>query len=82
MICERITGWLKRHSTVPGAVVVFAVTYVLVLAINAGVVGAAWVQAVGSVLALIGAIFLPMAHSDRVAKKANSNYFGTNAFDC
>ncbi|WP_347505202.1 hypothetical protein [Pseudomonas anguilliseptica] len=57
---ERAWQWAKEHLTitVPGAVLIFAATYILMLAVNAGEVGAAWVQAVGSVAAIGVAIFI------------------------
>lgn len=64
MWCKRIWIFVKRHSTVPGAVVVFALAYILMLAVNAGGVGASWVQAVGSILA-IGAGFAVVRYQDR-----------------
>lgn len=62
MWCDRAWGFVKRHSTVPGFVVVFAATYVLVLAMNAGETGAAWVQAIGSIAAIIAAWVIPYRH--------------------
>ncbi len=55
---EKLWGWARETVTitVPGVVGVFALTYVLVLAIQAGEAGAAWVQAVGSVVAIAVAI--------------------------
>jgi hypothetical protein len=58
MWCDQIWGFIKQHSTVPGAVVLFATTYVLALAMDAGAAGAAWVQAVGSVAAICAAIWI------------------------
>lgn len=58
MVCCRIFEWFKRNSTVPGAVLVFAVTFILVLAMDAGEAGAAWVQATGSVVAIGIAIWI------------------------
>lgn len=72
---ERAWQWAKEHLmiTVPGAVLVFATTYVLMLAVHAGEAGAAWVQAIGSIMALIGAIYLPIVHGDHVVKKRQQN---------
>lgn len=87
MWCERVFEFLKRHSTVPGAVVVFAITYVVMLAVNAGEVGAAWVQAIGSILALVGAAVLPVFHARVSAKQAEResiqllSTFAHHAFD-
>lgn len=57
---ERGWRWAKEHLTitVPGVVLIFAATYIVVLAVNAGEVGAAWVQAVGSVAAILAAIWI------------------------
>lgn len=55
--------------TVPGVVLIFAGTYIFVLALSAGEVGAAWIQAIGTVMALIGAIYLPIIHGDHLATK-------------
>lgn len=53
---ERIWCWAKEHMkvTVPGVVLIFAATWVLMLAVNAGEAGAAWVGAIGSVGAILG----------------------------
>lgn len=58
MWCDRVMGFIKRYLTVPGAVLVFAFTYLIMLAVNAGETGAAWVQAVGSVCAILVAIWI------------------------
>lgn len=59
MWCERGWQWVREHLiTVPGVVLIFAATYLLMLAVNAGEVGAAWVQAVGSVAAIAAAIWI------------------------
>lgn len=57
---EHFWSWAKGHLTitVPGAVLIFAATFILMLAVNAGAVGAAWVQAVGSVAAILVAVWL------------------------
>ncbi|MFI8736553.1 hypothetical protein ACIGKM_11630 [Ectopseudomonas toyotomiensis] len=61
---ERSWQWAKEHLTitVPGVVSIFAATYVVMLAVNAGEVGAAWVQAVGSVVAILAAWIIPHRH--------------------
>ncbi|WP_162949692.1 hypothetical protein [Pseudomonas aeruginosa] len=63
-------SFVKRHVavTVPGVVGVFTITFCLVLAIEAGEVGAAWVQAIGSIIALVGAAWLPIIHSRKAAR--------------
>ncbi|WP_417312223.1 hypothetical protein [Ectopseudomonas khazarica] len=55
---ERGWQWAKEHLTitVPGALLIFAATYMVMLAVDAGEVGAAWVQAVGSVTAILVAV--------------------------
>jgi len=57
---ERSWRWAKEHLTVtvPGAVLIFAATFIVMLAVNAGEVGAAWVQAVGSVVAILVAVWV------------------------
>lgn len=57
---ERGWRWAKEHLTitVPGVVLIFAATYIVMLAVNAGEVGAAWVQAVGSIAAIGVAIWI------------------------
>lgn len=62
-MCDRAWQFIKRHSTVPGAVVVFAATYILMLAVNAGDAGANWVQAIGSIIAIVAAGYFPIWHS-------------------
>jgi len=57
---------LQANATVPGAVVLFAAMWVVMLAVKNGVTGAAWVQAVGS----IGAILVAIWVSERSHKKA------------
>uniref|UniRef100_A4XZH4 Uncharacterized protein n=1 Tax=Ectopseudomonas mendocina (strain ymp) TaxID=399739 RepID=A4XZH4_ECTM1 len=70
---DRWWQWAKEHLTitVPGVVVIFAATYLLMLAVNAGQTGAAWVQAAGSILALIVAIAVParMKRQDDLARE-------------
>ncbi|MCE4070144.1 MULTISPECIES: hypothetical protein [Pseudomonas] len=53
-------AFMKEHVTVtvPGVVAIFAVTFCLVLAMEAGDSGAAWVQAVGSIAAIAAAIWV------------------------
>jgi hypothetical protein len=53
---ERGWQWAREHLTitVPGVVLIFAATYVLMLAVNAGEAGATWVGAIGSVGAILG----------------------------
>nr|WP_256834516.1 hypothetical protein [Pseudomonas oleovorans] len=75
---ERGWIWAKEHLTitVPGVVSIFAATYFVMLAVNAGEVGAAWVQAVGSILALVGAIYLPIIHSKQLEKQREEQSLG------
>lgn len=56
--------WAKEHLTitVPGVVLIFSATFIVMLAVNAGEVGAAWVQAVGSVVAILAAWIIPHRH--------------------
>lgn len=63
--------WAKAHLTVtvPGAVLVFAATWVLMLAIQSGASGAAWVQAVGSVAAIFISVWIAQA-ADRRTERA------------
>lgn len=76
MWCERIWIFVKRHATVPGAVVVFALAYILMLAVNAGEVGASWVQAIGSIAAIGAAAYLPLWHLERAERKRQSTLRG------
>lgn len=62
MLCDQIVEFFKRHITLPGTVLVFAGVWLIMLAVEAGATGAAWVQAIGSILALIAAGLLPVAH--------------------
>jgi|GEM_PF-4525578 len=57
---ERFWLWAKEHLTitVPGVVLVLAAVYVLMLAVQAGAAGAAWVQAFGSIGAILAATFI------------------------
>lgn len=68
---ERSWQWAKAHLTitVPGVVLVFAATYVLMLAVNAGEVGAAWVQAVGSVVAILFSVYIARRDSRRANRE-------------
>jgi hypothetical protein len=67
MWLDRIISFFKRQLTVAGAVVVFALTFILMLAVSAGQTGAAWVQAVGSIVAIVGAAAFPYMHeADKV----------------
>ena len=65
MLCKKVWGFVKRHSTVSGVLIVFAATYVLMLAVHAGETGAAWIQAFGSIGAILAATYI--AHQDRRA---------------
>jgi len=69
MLCDLIWKWLKRHATVPGAVVVFALVYVVMLAVEAGDAGASWVQAVGSLVGIAIAIWVPARQWQMVLKE-------------
>ncbi|WP_158704625.1 hypothetical protein [Ectopseudomonas mendocina] len=64
---ERVWHWMRERLTitVPGVVAIFAGAYILMLAVNAGVVGAAWVQAVGSVAAILAAIWVSQIQHQR-----------------
>ncbi|WP_395504689.1 hypothetical protein [Ectopseudomonas hydrolytica] len=68
---ERSWQWAKEHLTVtvPGVVLIFFATYVLMLAVNAGEVGASWVQTFGSLVGLGIAIWLPWQDSKRRHKE-------------
>lgn len=61
---ERSWQWAKEHLTitVPGVALIFAATFIVMLAVNAGEVGASWVQAVGSIIGIIGAAAFPYMH--------------------
>ena len=63
MLCDKVWGFVKRHSTVPGVVIIFAATYILMLAVHAGETGAAWIQAFGSIGAILAAAYI--ASQDR-----------------
>ncbi|WP_116425416.1 hypothetical protein [Pseudomonas citronellolis] len=65
MLCERVLRLVRRYTTVPGVVVIFACTYCLVLAMEAGEPGAAWVQAVGSIVAIAVAIAISRSEGNR-----------------
>ena len=60
---ETLNNCFRRNCTVPGVVLVFAAVYVLMLAIEAEEVGAAWIQAFGSIGAILAATYI--AHEDR-----------------
>lgn len=64
---ERGWQWAKEHLTItaPGVVLIFAATYIVMLAVNAGEVGAAWVQAVGSIAAIGVAIWISHRQAQR-----------------
>lgn len=66
MLCDKVWGFVKRHSTVPGVVIIFAATWVFMLAVEAGQQGAAWIQAFGSIAAILAATHI--AHEDRRAE--------------
>lgn len=57
---ERFWLWAKEHLTitVPGVVFVFTAAWVLMLAVQNGAVGAAWVQAFGSIGAILAATYI------------------------
>ena len=57
---EKAWRWAKEELTitVPGVVVAFAATYILMLAVQAGAAGAAWVQAFGSIGAILAATYI------------------------
>lgn len=61
MFCEKLIAVVKRYSTVPGAVVVFALVWLLMLALHAGAEGAAWMQAIGSIVAVGIAVAVPVS---------------------
>lgn len=63
MLCDKVWGFVKRYLTVPGVVIIFAAAWVLMLAVDAGATGAAWIQAFGSIGAIIAATYI--ARSDR-----------------
>lgn len=67
MLCDRLLAIVKSHSTVPGAVAVFAAVWVLMLAVDNGETGAQWVDAIGSVGAILAAAWI--ASSDRRAAR-------------
>lgn len=72
---QKVWEFVRDHVTitVPGVVLVFAGTFCLVLAMESGEAGAAWVQAIGSVLALAGAAWLPIIHNRQAAKDRVQN---------
>jgi len=74
MYCRNAWRALKEHAaiTVPGVVGVFAAVYVLMLAVHAGEVGAAWVQAIGSISAIIAAWLIPLMH-ERARQKRHQH---------
>lgn len=63
MLCEKVWGFVKRHSTVPSVAIIFAATWVFILAVQSGESGAAWVQAFGSIGAILAATHI--ANGDR-----------------
>jgi hypothetical protein len=69
MICERVWGVVKRNLTVPGTVVVFALVYIVMLAVQAGDAGASWVQAIGSLVGIAIAIAVPARQWKLVLKE-------------
>ncbi|WP_417797147.1 hypothetical protein [Stutzerimonas nitrititolerans] len=59
--------WLQASATVAGVVGLFALVWIIMLAVQNGAVGAAWVQAIGSVVAIIVAIAVAY-HSQQQAQ--------------
>lgn len=55
--------------TVPNVALVFAAAFVLMLAVKAGEAGASWVQAIGSLVGLGIAIWLPWQETQRRRKE-------------
>lgn len=71
MWCERIGKFFRTYTTVPGVVVVFALTFVLMLAVQSGEAGAAWVQAIGSIAAILAAMWIANIQSAAQKKEAD-----------
>jgi len=74
---ERGWRWAREHLTitVPGVVLIFAATYIMMLAVNAGEVGAAWVQAIGSVAAILAAWMIPHLHERARLRKVQNDIY-------
>ncbi|MTZ15077.1 hypothetical protein GNE00_15095 [Pseudomonas sp. JL972] len=62
--------WLKANATVPGVVVLFVAAWMIMLAVQNGEAGAAWVQAIGSVAAILAAWWLANGQAQREREHA------------